>query len=190
MKNKKEKGQYGYRDYHKKMQIVKVLFGGAMILVQLLARNFTDNQAAKNVLTLMAILSVLPTANVASPLLASWKYKTGSRQLMEQIAGLEGTGIVLYDLIVTSKEMIIPLDVVMVHPNVVAAFCPFQKIDKKKAEKYLNETFQAHRLDANVKIISEEKQFVKRLQDLKPMKEYEDDGSVEYGAGVLKSLSM
>ncbi len=48
MKNKKEKGQYGYRDYHKKMQIVKVLFGGAMILVQLLARNFTDNQAAKN----------------------------------------------------------------------------------------------------------------------------------------------
>ena len=132
MKNKKEKGQYGYRDYHKKMQIVKVLFGGAMILVQLLARNFTDNQAAKNVLTLMAILSVLPTANVASPLLASWKYKTGSRQLMEQIAGLEGTGIVLYDLIVTSKEMIIPLDVVMVHPNVVAAFSPFQKIDKKK----------------------------------------------------------
>ena len=86
--------------------------------------------------------------------------------------------------------MIIPLDVVMVHPNVVAAFCPFQKIDKKKAEKYLNETFQAHRLDANVKIISEEKQFVKRLRDLKPMKEYEDDGSVEYGAGVLKSLSM
>ena len=190
MKNKKEKGQYGYRDYNKKMQIEKVLFGGAMILVQLLARNFTDNQAAKNVLTLMAILSVLPTANVASPLLASWKYKTGSRQLMEQIAGLEGTGIVLYDLIVTSKEMIIPLDVVMVHPNVVAAFCPFQKIDKKKAEKYLNETFQAHRLDANVKIISEEKQFVKRLRDLKPMKEYEDDGSVEYGAGVLKSLSM
>lgn len=54
----------------------------------------------------------------------------------------------------------------------------------------MNETFQAHRLDANVKIISEEKQFVKRLRDLKPMKEYEDDGSVEYGAGVLKSLSM
>ena len=190
IRGRREKGQYGYRDFRKRAETAKVLFGAAMILAQLFARNFTDNQAAKNVLTLMAILSVLPTANVASPLLASWKYKTGSRQLMEQIAGLEGTGIVLYDLIVTSKEMIIPLDVVMVHPNVVAAFCPFQKIDKKKAEKYLNETFQAHRLDANVKIISEEKQFVKRLRDLKPMKEYEDDGSVEYGAGVLKSLSM
>ena len=78
VKGKKVKGQYGYRDYHRKIQLMKVLFGAAMILVQLLARNFTENQAARNVLTLMAILSVLPTANVASPLLASWKYKTCS----------------------------------------------------------------------------------------------------------------
>ncbi len=190
VKGNKVKGQYGYRDYHRKIQLMKVLFGAAMILVQLLARNFTENQAARNVLTLMAILSVLPTANVASPLLASWKYKTCSPELFQKTCGLEKTGLLLYDLIVTSKEMILPLDVVMVHPNTVVAYCSSPKIDAKKAEKYLNETFQAHRLDGNVKIISEERQFVKRVRELKPMGEYEDDGSVEYGAGVLKSLSM
>lgn len=47
MKGRREKGQYGYRNYHKRMQSVKVLFGAAMILIQLGARNFTDNEAVK-----------------------------------------------------------------------------------------------------------------------------------------------
>lgn len=189
-KGKKEKGQYGYRDYHKKIQVMKVLFGAAMILVQLLARNFTENQAARNVLTLMAILSVLPTANVASPLLASWKYKTCSQKLFDETACLKETGVLLYDLIVTSKEMIIPLDVVMVHPKAVVAYCTSPKIDARKAEKYLNDTFRSQRLDPNAKVIKEEKMFLKRLKELKPREEYEDDGSVEYGVKLLKSLSM
>ena len=62
------KGQYGYRDYRKKKEILKVCFGAVMILIQLGARFLTDNEAWKNILTVMAILSVLPTANVASPL--------------------------------------------------------------------------------------------------------------------------
>ncbi len=190
MKGKKEKGQYGYRDYHKRMQLIKVLFGAAMILVQLLARNFTENEAAKNVLTLMAILSVLPTANVASPLLASWRYKTCSKELLEATSKLEGTGLLLYDLIVTSREMILPLDVVMVHPRAVVAYCTLEKIDARKAESYLNATFKAQRLDGNVKVIKDEKLFLKRLRELKPSTDYEDDGSVEYGAGLLRNLSM
>lgn len=190
MKHKKEKGQYGYRDYHKRIQLLKVMFGAAMILIQLLARNFTENEAAKNVLTLMAILSVLPTANVASPLLASWRYKTCSRDLMETTSKLGGTGILLYDLIVTSREMILPLDVVMVHPKAVVAFCTSSKIDVKKAETYLNQMFIAQRLDGNVKVIKDEKMFLKRIRELKPRSEYEDDGSVDYAVGLLKNLSM
>lgn len=190
VKHKKEKGEYGYRDYHKRIQLMEVLFGGAMIMAQLLARNFTDNQAAKNVLTLMAILSVLPTANVASPLLAAWRYKTCSPDLFQKTSGLEKTGILLYDLIVTSKEMMIPLDAVMVHPKAVVAYCTSPKTDAKKAEKYLNDTFAVRRLDPNVKIIKDEKMFLKRLKELKPRDEFEDDGSVEYGAKLLKNLSM
>lgn len=85
MRGKPKKGQYGYRNYHRNLQLAKVIFGGAMILVQLGARKFTDNQAAKNILTVMAILSVLPTANVASSLLASWIYKTPGKEFYERV---------------------------------------------------------------------------------------------------------
>lgn len=190
MRGRREKGQYGYRDFHRKVQAAKVIFGGAMILLQLAARNFTDNEAAKNILTVMAILSVLPTANVASPLLASWKYRTPPREFYMRMAQLEAKDSILYDLIITSREQIMPMDAVMVHPMGVFALCSGEKVDVKKAERFLNETFKSNRLDVNVKVMREEKAFLKRADSLKPAGEFEDDGSVEYEIRVLKGLSM
>ncbi len=101
---KYDKGQYGYRNHHKKAETGKVAFGAAMIIVQLAARNFVDSTAWKNILTVMAILSVLPTANVASPLLAGWRYKTPSEDFHRRVAGYEGRFSILYDLIITTER--------------------------------------------------------------------------------------
>lgn len=190
MKNKKEKGQYGYRRYHRRIQLLKVALGAVMILAQLLARNLTDNRSAQNILTVMAVLSVLPTANVASPLLASWKYQTIADGLYQRIQPLESKGILLYDLILTTKEQIIAGDAVLVHPNGVYVYCPDQNVNSAKAEQALNDIFAGHKLDRNVKILKDEKSFMNRLQNIKPMSELEDDGSPGYAAGLLKSLSM
>ena len=188
--NKKKMGEYGYRDYHRKIQLGMVLFGAVMILAQLGARNLTDNQAAKNILTVMAMLSVLPTANVASPLLASWKYRTPPKEFQQKFQKMEGTMEILYDLILTSKEQIIPADVVAVHPKGVFVYCPSAKTDEKKAEKFLNDMFRSHKLDPHVKIMKEENSCLCRLKGLKPASEYEDDGSVGYTVTLLKNLSM
>ena len=67
MIHRRKKGEYGYRTYRRNVQLGEVAFGAAMILVQLAAREFTSTQAVKNVLTVMAILSVLPTANRGGP---------------------------------------------------------------------------------------------------------------------------
>ena len=32
MTGKRDKGQYGYRNYHRNVQLAKVIFGGVMIL--------------------------------------------------------------------------------------------------------------------------------------------------------------
>ena len=75
------KGQSGYRDYHKKKELLKVLIGAVLIIIQLIFREFADSTALKNTLTVMAILSVLPVANIAAPLLASFKYLSLSPML-------------------------------------------------------------------------------------------------------------
>lgn len=184
------KGQYGYRNYHKKMELGKVCIGAALILAQLTVRAFVDSASWKNILTVMAILSVLPAANAASPLLAAWRYKTPRPELFKKAASYEGKCRILYDLIITSKDALMPMDVIAVHPTGVYAYCTAGKIDIAKAERFFKDMFSGHKLEPDVKLILDEKAFFNRLNSLKPEADYEDDGSVEYTVTLLKSLSM
>lgn len=187
---RKKKGEYGYRNYHQKIEIGKVLFGIAAILVQLAARRFMQQDAMKNILTVMAILSALPTANVAAPLLASIKYRTPEPEFYQRLSAYEPRVSVVYDLIITSKEQIMPMDGVIIHPTGVYCYCSNPKIAVNNAETFLNDLFRAHRLDPHVKVLTDEKGFFKRADSLKPEKEYEDDGSVGYTIQLLKDISM
>lgn len=188
--NKKNKGVYGYRDQNRRMRLCITLVLAAAILAQLAARGFAKEQAAKNILTVMAILTVLPMANMASPLLASWKYRTPGQDFYDRVRVYEGKCTILYDLILTTKEQILPMDAIAVHPNGVIAYCPAARVDGAKAEKALNELFVANRLDPSVKILKDEKKFLQRLESLKPAGQYEDDGTVAGSTALLKSLSM
>lgn len=188
-----KKGQYGYRDSNRRMRLIITGVLVAAILAQLLARLLTTSQSAKNILTVMAILTVLPMANMASPLLASWKYKTSSAAFHAKAAAYEDKCKMLYDLVVTTKDFILPIDAAAVHPNGVFAYCTNGKLqgDKlSKAEKSVNALFLANKLEPNFKLMTDERKFFNRLDNLKPMSEYEDDGSVDYAAALVKSLSM
>lgn len=189
-RNKLDKGQYGYRSSNRKMQVAIVAVCAVAILLQLAARNFTTTDGARNILTVMAILTVLPMANMASPMLAGWKYKDSPKELYERIQKHESDFCILYDLIITSKESIMPMAAVIVHPTGIYGYCTAQKIDVKKAERFLNDMLESHRLDGNAKVIKDEKTWFTRLENLKPASEYEDDGSVQTAAGLLKSISM
>ena len=190
MIHRRKKGEYGYRTYRRNVQLGEVAFGAAMILVQLAAREFTSTQAVKNVLTVMAILSVLPTANVAAPMLAAWRWKTPPETFHRRVIPYESRFPVLYDLILTSTEAVMPVDAAVVHPTGVYLYCTSDKVDARKAEKFFRDMFKAHRLDPHVHMIQSEKAFFQRLDSLKTAGEYEDDGSGDYASALLKQLSM
>ena len=59
-----------------------------------------------------------------------------------------------------------------------------------KAEKELQEFLKNNRINLKLRLITDEKSFFRRLDSLKPASEYEDDGTVEYAARLLKNLSM
>lgn len=184
------KGQYGYRNYRKKVEIGKVLICLAFIMAQLAVRAFVEEAAWKNILTVMAILSVLPMANVASPLLASFPYRTPDQAFYRKASGYEGRCRLLYDLILTSREHVMPMEAVAVHQTGVFALCTARKLDLKKSEGFLKDTFTGNKLDLKVKILLDENAFFHRLDTLKQTTPDEDDGQVDYAVSLLKSLSM
>lgn len=186
---KLEKGQYGYRNSNRRFRLFLVLLFVAAILIQLAARQWTDNEAVKNILTVMAILTVLPMANLAAPLLASWKYQTPPLPFYEAVQPYEETCTILYDLIVTTKDAVLPMDAVAVHSSGVFAYCS-KAADTAKAEKEIHEIFKNNKLDFPIRILKEERSFLRRLESLKPEHSRESDGSVDYAANLMKHLSM
>ncbi len=184
------KGQYGYRNYHKKAELGKILAGAVLILAQLLARGLVDGSSWKNILTITAVLSVLPVANGASPLLAAWGYKTLPEELYIKASSYEGKVRLLYDLIITSRDAVLPVDVAAVHPSGVYVYCTAKRVDKEKAECFFKDMFLSHQLKPEVRLFLDEKAFLNFLSGLGPETEYKDDGSVERASSLLKSLSM
>lgn len=184
------KGQYGYRDYHKKKEAGKVLFGAVMIVLQLAARAFVDGTAFKNVLTVMAILSVLPVANVASPLLASWRIKTPAMDFFHKVSAYEGRFPILYDLILTSKEAVIPVDAAALHPEGAVIYCTGSGVDTVRAEGFLKEMMEKQGLKQGFKILTDEKAFLRRLDGLLGAKDYWDSEEAAVTSQLFKNLSM
>ena len=179
MKLRLEKGTYRYRTAHKKRQLFFVVLFILAIVAQLILRNFITAQIYKNLVTISAILTVLPMANLASPLVVAARIP----EVPEKFP-------ILYDLIITSNDLIMPVDAAVVHPTGVYLYCPNKNVDRRKAEKFLNEMLVGWKLDGNAKVMNEEKKFLRRLSELKNVTEEEDDGSAPHVLKLLKSLSM
>ncbi len=185
-----EKGEYGYRRKAKRDRLIVTILLFMSILVQLAIRSITSMSTFRVLFTLTAILTVIPMGVIASPLLASWKYHTPDISFYEEIHPYEEKFTVLYDLILTTTQQVIPLDAVVVHPIGVFGYCPEKKLDEKKAETDLDELFAASRLDPKIHIMKDLNNFERRLETLKPASDYEDDGLVTAEVTMLKSLCM
>lgn len=190
MKLRLEKGTYGYRTAYKKRQLFFVVLFILAIVAQLILRNFVTEQIYKNLVTISAILTVLPMANLASPLVVASRIPEVPEELHKACLLYEDKFPILYDLVITSNDLIMPVDAAVVHPTGVYLYCTNPKVDRKKAEKFLNEMLVGWKLDGNAKVMNEEKKFLRRLSELKTVTEEEDDGSAPYVLKLLKSLSM
>lgn len=190
MKKKIQKGDYGYRKAHKKRQMIIVGLFLLAIVAQLIARQLITWAALRNLVTISAILTVLPMANLASPLVAAWKIGETSEEVHGACAPYEEKFPILYDLIITSPEHIFPMDVAVVHPSGTYFYCSDPKANTKDAEKFLNEMLVKWKLDGNAKVMTVEKNFLRRLAGLKEVTEEDDDGSAPHVVKLMKSLSM
>ena len=185
-----EKGQFGYRTARRKKQLTNIAGFLVVIVLLLISRIWIPREDINNLVTISAILLVLPMANLASPMIAAWKIQEVSEELHSQVQVYEQKFPVLYDLIITSHEMIMPIDAAVIHPTGVYLYCPTSRIDVKKGEKFLNEMLTGWKLDGNAKILLDKQAYLNRLSSLKEVTEDEDDGSAPHVEKLLKSLSM
>lgn len=182
-----QKGRYGYRTQYKvRMGIYIAIFLLAILIQYFFAKN-TKTTQLKTIWTVTAILTVLPMANLATPYLATWQYRTAPTSQKNVVDTFAAHGIILYDLILTFRDMILPMDFCLVTEDKIFLYLSKKGMNREKVTEQIEKNLELHRLSHHVQVFDAFETFLSALQMCPVSKENDAARDVEK---VLKSLSI
>lgn len=185
---KKQKGEYGYRSYYKWKMGIIIAFFILAILVQYIASRMTQSVGARNILTVMAVLTVLPMANLAAPFLSVFRFRTPSESQKRRVDAFSDRGCMLYDLVITFREVILPVDFLLVRDGHALLYVSKKKVDRSKSVELIEGNLRQNHTSCKVSLYDD---FEKFLQALEKCSVQEGNRTVaESTCRVLKSLSV
>ena len=179
----KKKGEYGYRKYFKIKNGIMIGFFIIVILVLFIASKNTKENMSR-ILFVSSVLMVLAMANLLSPFLVVFKYRSCEYDLVKPY--LEDKHF-LFDIILTMKEQVMPLDIIYIDGEKIFSILS-NKADKRKTEDFIKERMKLGGISVNVKVcesINELKKFIKASQN-----EENIDNKLNEIRAILKSLSV
>lgn len=177
----KKKGEYGYRKYFKIKNGIMIGFFIIVILVLFIASKHTKENMSR-ILLVSSILMVLPMANLLSPFLVVFKYRSCEYDIVKPYLGDKHF---LFDIILTMKEQVMPLDIIYIDGERIFSVLS-NKADKRKTEDFIKERMKLGGISVNVKVcenINELKKFIKISQN-------EENNKLNEIRAILKSLSV
>ena len=166
MKNKVQKGQFGYLSYKKKWTTIITIVMFAVSIALYIAGYVTTKTNA-NMLTVVAVLGCLPASKSAVSMIMFLKAKGCSEEDKEAVEKEIGSLDGYYDLYFTGYSKNFPTDHLVVTKNSILAY----SADKKIAEKDFNEHMKdilnkEHIQDITVKLFTDRDKYVNRLKEL------------------------
>lgn len=177
----KKKGEYGYRKYFKIKNGIIIGFFVFIILLLFISSKLTKNADISRILLVSSILTVLPMANLLSPFLVVFKYKSFEYEKIKEY--LEDKHF-LFDIILTMKEQVMPLDIIYINEERIFGILS-NKADKSKTEEFIKERMKIGGIKVSVKIcesFSEMKKFVQSKDA--------NDKNLDEIRAIFKSLSV
>ncbi|RKW33570.1 MAG: hypothetical protein D8H95_49915 [Lachnospiraceae bacterium] len=177
----KKKGEYGYRKYFKIKNGLIIGFFVFIILLLFISSKITKNADISRILLVSSILTVLPMANLLSPFLVVFKYKSFE---YEKIKEYLDDKHFLFDIILTMKEQVMPLDIIYINEERIFGILS-NKADKSKTEEFIKERMKIGGIKVSVKIcdsFSEMKKFVQSKDA--------NDKNLDEIRAIFKSLSV
>ena len=177
----KKKGEYGYRKYFKIKNGIIIGFFIFIILLLFIASKVTKNADISRILLVSSILMVLPMANLLSPFLVVFKYKSFE---YEKIKEYLDDKHFLFDIILTMKEQVMPLDIIYINEERIFGILS-NKADKSKTEEFIKERMKIGGIKVSVKIcdsFSEMKKFIQSKDA--------NDKNLDEIRAIFKSLSV
>mgnify|MGYP003091969643 FL=1 len=176
----KKKGEYGYRKYFKIKNGIMIGFFIFIILLLFIASRNTKVDVSR-ILLVSSILMVLPMANLLAPFLVVFKYNSIEYNRVKDFLGDKHF---LFDIILTMKEQVMPLDIIYIEDEKIFALLS-NKANKKKTEDFIKERIKIGGINVTAKVCDNFNELSKFIQATK-----QDDKNLEEIRAILKSLSV
>lgn len=166
MKNKIGKGDFGYFRYARRKQLIQtiLLFG---VSLSLFLGGYLMVHSKANLLTLVAVLGMLPASKSLVELIMFLKATGCKESDYELIKPHEGDLLVLYDLYFTSEKKNYPVSAMILKGKTICYYMPASDALCKACESHLEGIFRQNRFEGyTLKCFSKLDKFLDRMDSL------------------------
>ena len=167
------KGQPGYIKSQKAKILLQSLIGFG-IVAALLITGYIQTGTKLNILTLAAILGCLPAAKVLVGFIALFPYRSIAESKASEIKAKTSHLTTAYDMVITSREKIMPVDAVVISGNTVCGYASNPKTNETETAKHIKNILNENRLTkVTVKIFPDYVAFLSRAEGMNSIAEIE-----------------
>ncbi len=190
---KYEKGTPGYLREKLKIEILRTVVYFAIVIAVFLL-GYSQTHSKKNLLTVVAVVGCLPACKALVGVIMRIPYKTVDPALPDEIGTKAPHLTVIYDLVVTSTEKIMPIDCMVISHQKVYGYTTGKKADLQETAAYLRKMLRQNDFpEVSVKMYDQYKQFLSIVEGLENIAAVEKaDTKEEEGqiAHVIMNLSL
>lgn len=157
-----EKGTYGYLNQRKKMLMILTLICFAIVFIILFA-GILICKTKNNILTVFAILTVLPSAKVMVSWLMLIRYNTPNQDYYKKVCEQVKQLPILSDCVVTCKDKTVFVPYAVISDTTIYCYTSNAQFDEDYFEKNTMEFIKKCGDSVSVKLYKEFESFLKKV---------------------------
>ncbi len=188
-----EKGTPGYLREKLKVEILRTIIYFAIVAAVFLL-GYSQTHSNKNLLTVVAVVGCLPACKALVGVITRLPYQTVEPALAEEVSQKSENLTVIYDLVITSTEKIMPIDCIVVSGDKVFGYTSNTKIDLKSTSSYIRKILQQNNFsEVSVKLFDEFRSFIAIVEGLDNIAAVEKADTKEYErqiAHLIMNISL
>lgn len=159
-----EKGTPGYL-HARKIRILLLTLLEFAIVIALLVLGWMQTGTRLNLLTVVAVVGCLPACKALVGLITILPYRTADLGKAAEICEKAPLLTTAFDLVITSREKIMPVEAFVISGNTVCGYAPNKKTDPEEAAKHIRTILEENRLTKiTVKLFPSYKAFLLRAE--------------------------
>lgn len=162
------KGQFEYIKKKKKQRAIITAVCFLLVLAVFFLGYFSTGKR-ENLLTVAAILGVLPAAKFAVSFLMFLPHHSQTAESYAKVQSVCGEAALLTDMLISTEKKVLPTDFMVVRCGNVIGYASQNSYDAAFAQKYITDMLKRNGIRANVKIFTDESKFLKRVSELAAM---------------------